>query len=938
MGGLRRGYSNATPPSDMGSKQSTTQRNQVPMVAKVASRQGGKGLLVKQRKVEETTGKVEKSSISIPTIIVKAPSTSSSGHSSRASSEDTEPPAELNEGQVERKPQNTPKPTPPPQPSMPSKLESLGRSTAQQERERYRRRSTSFYYSSEEDVLDEQESTQTSVEPSSSAPRLRPSKSIDEGLISGDGLSMPPAFGLPQYASATPHQATTFIHPLTGKVLDPTSPLGLALAARERALKDDRRTRRDERHFGRQLSSTGAFPSAVSPSNQKPVPPFYIYQSHTSLYLSGSSPTTGGTISQRRPQSPRMLELTGGGTGTMELNDQNVVDREERGASKVRFTGNQARQFQTHVQERDNRTNQYHTHLRDREREGHKRIPPKPPPRRLSFLDKESELSTAGKSPSSNSQEAERRNDRGGQKMEDRNRECGMEKEEEKETKRGGNLGVGEGGDVMVLPPPAASVDIDDEFVFAEPLPPPIQFANGLEIDPRGVSEYNQQQQQPSELSGSQSLPEQQSLQMLSKPPQDTMSLPDITHTDSQQSPAHPSAVIHPFLFPPSSHILPPQLCPKIPLPSTPQTQPQVYSQHSSHANTSQPQPLHSPQAGDSAASSLTSYDSEVANLTQSVLSPSLPSPQTFPSSSSPSAPPSSSETMSLHRPQPLFCLPHGQSNVSLSYPTVAATAAAVTVTATMPSESASVVTGDRLPTAVKGREWSETVVDSGIEELDSHSSSEHHMVNLAEKRGGAQEQERSVSRMRESMETGIIGDGFKEDRSVSLDSSLSHTEKITQKTNNTQNKTYMHKSKPPNPPLAKTHMHNMSKFHAQTENGRTGPLLQRQASTAPNMYRSKEDEEHEQGREGDNAVKIPVFMDRRLNSPLSNVKASIINELSSKLQQIGGWQSQGPQQNHRSDINYHYQHKHKDTTQKCSGICIEIVVWTSITCTIDHT
>lgn len=275
MGGLRRGYSNATPPSDMSSKPSTAQRNQVPAVAKVASRQGGKGLLVKQRKVEETTGKVEKCSIAIPTIIVKAPSTSSSGHSSRASSEDPEPPPEPNEEQMEGKPQNAvPTPTPPPPPSLPPKLESLGRSTAQRERERYRdsrRRSASFYYSSEEDLLDEQESTQSSVEPRSSAPRLRPSKSIDEGLISGDALSMPPAFGLPQYASATSHQATTFIHPLTGKVLDPTSPLGLALAARERALKDDRRTRRDDRHFGRQLSSTGAFPSAVSPPNQKPM-------------------------------------------------------------------------------------------------------------------------------------------------------------------------------------------------------------------------------------------------------------------------------------------------------------------------------------------------------------------------------------------------------------------------------------------------------------------------------------------------------------------------------------------------------------------------------------------------------------------------------------------------------------------------------------------
>ncbi|XP_057178041.1 SH3 and multiple ankyrin repeat domains protein 1 isoform X1 [Triplophysa rosa] len=859
MGGLRRGYSNATPPSDMSSKPSTAQRNQVPAVAKVASRQGGKGLLVKQRKVEETTGKVEKCSISIPTIIVKAPSTSSSGHSSRASSEDPEPPPEPYEEQMEGKPQNAVlTPTPPPPPSLPLKLESLGRSTAQRERERYRdsrRRSASFYYSSEEDVLDEQESTQTSVEPRSSAPRLRPSKSIDEGLISGDALSMPPAFGLPQYASATPHQATTFIHPLTGKVLDPTSPLGLALAARERALKDDRRTRRDDRHFGRQLSSTGAFPSAVSPPNQKPVPPYYIYQSHASL---NTSATTGGPMSQRRPPSPRMLRLSGGGMDSGEWNEQGVMDREEKGASKVRFTENQAGQYQINIQ--DNRTNQYHTYLRDREREGHKRIPPKPPPRRPSFLDKENEPGTADKIP--NTQEVERRDDRGGQNMAD----GGMEREGEKEAKRGRNREAGEAGDVMVLPPPAPSMDVDDEFVFAEPLPPPIQFANGIEMDRRG---YNQQQK---ELSGSYSLPEQ----TLSKLPQDTMSLPDNPHVDSQQTPAHPSAVVHPFLFPPSPLIPPPQLCPKIQPPNAPQAP--GYSQHPSHPNTNQPQPLHSPQAGDSATSSLTSYDSEVANLTQSALSPSLPSPQIFPSSSSPSVPTSSSEPTSLHRPLPLFYPPQGHGNVSHSYP-------AATVTTTMNS----VITGDRRPVAVKSRDWTEPVVDSGIEELDSHSSSDHHVENLAERREkeGARQQEHGAGQRRESMESGI--DGFKEDTRVSLD--LSHTEKVTQKKN-------MYKTKPPNPPLAKPQMHNVSKFHA--ENGRSGPMLQRQASTAPNMYRSREVEEHEQARGSEGAGKIPAFMDRHLNSPLSSVKASIINELSSKLQQLGGWQNQAPQQNHR--------------------------------------
>ncbi len=837
-------------------------------------------------------GKLEKSSIPIPTIIVKAPSTSSSGHSSRASSEDTEPSPENNEEQEEAKPQNpVVAPTPAP-PSIPPKLETLGKSTAQRERECYRdsRRRSASFYSSEEDMLDEQESAQTSLEANTSA-RLRSSKSIDEGLISSDALSMPPAFGLPQYASATPHQATTFIHPLTGKVLDPTSPLGLALAARERALKDDRHTRREERHFGRQLSSTGVFPSAVSSPNQKPVPPFYIYQSHTSLYLSGASPTTSGPVPQSRPQSPRMLQISDGGMGSLEWSEQNIVDREERGAPKVRFTDNQTSQYQSHLQDRDNRANQYHTYMRDREREGHKRIPPKPPPRRPSFIDKENDLGTADKNPTGNSQDY-----REGQRM----GESGMEKEREKDAKRGKNLEVGEGGDVMVLPPPALSMDVDDEFVFAEPLPPPIQFANGIEIDTHGTTEYNhqQQQQQQKELSGSQPPKEQQSLQMLSKPPQDSMYLPDNMQADSQQTPVHPSAVVHPFIFPPS--LIPaPQLCPKIPTANPPQSQPSSYSQHPS---TSQPQPLPSPQAGDSAASSLTSYDSEVANLTQSALSQSLPS-QIFPSSHSPSAPTASSDPMSLHRPLPLFYPQQGHANISMPYSTVAETAAVMTVTTTMPLENTSVITGDRLPPALKSHDWPEVVVDSGIEELDSHGSNDHHMENFGERRelDGGREKERA-GRWRESTESGIVGDGFKGDRRVSLDSTLSHPDKFAQETH----KPHVHKSKPPNP-----HTQNMSKYHMHTENGRTGPPLQRQASTTPNMYRSREEEELEQRRGGDAAVNMPAFMDHRLNSPLSNVKASIINELSSKLQQLGGWQGQAPPSNHRWDIVWNQKETH---------------------------
>ncbi|KAF6715623.1 SH3 and multiple ankyrin repeat domains protein 1 [Oryzias melastigma] len=170
-------------------------------------------------------------------------------------------------------------------------------SGARRERERFRdmrRKSASFFLSSEEDIQGEAgggageggggasgvriqtlQGSQIEVP----TPRLRPSKSIDEGMFSADSYvnyssSMPPAFGLPEYSSPILGQdgqpksapslygsqpATTFIHPLTGKVLDPSSPLGLALAARERALKDDRRPRREDRHFGRQMSQLDLF-------------------------------------------------------------------------------------------------------------------------------------------------------------------------------------------------------------------------------------------------------------------------------------------------------------------------------------------------------------------------------------------------------------------------------------------------------------------------------------------------------------------------------------------------------------------------------------------------------------------------------------------------------------------------------------------------------
>ncbi|XP_028934453.1 SH3 and multiple ankyrin repeat domains protein 3 isoform X2 [Ornithorhynchus anatinus] len=71
--------------------------------------------------------------------------------------------------------------------------------------------------------------------PSPDLPSLQQSRSIDERLLgSRDALLPSPVSAAKPLTGSSP--GSTFIHPLTGKPLDPNSPLALALAARERAL------------------------------------------------------------------------------------------------------------------------------------------------------------------------------------------------------------------------------------------------------------------------------------------------------------------------------------------------------------------------------------------------------------------------------------------------------------------------------------------------------------------------------------------------------------------------------------------------------------------------------------------------------------------------------------------------------------------------------
>ncbi|CAG07204.1 unnamed protein product, partial [Tetraodon nigroviridis] len=903
---LRRGYSTAVPASSIATvipQQQQAAPSQPQRAERAAGAGGpkggarrGKGPLVKQSKVEDLRtgqgtlgdkGSVEKSSIPIPTIIVKAPSTSSSGRSSQGSSVEADVPTAADET---KGPPSAPAPQPPAPPSVPAppppslpllrSQENLDYTSqfgaaivgaARRDRERFheaRRKSASLFMSAEEDVsltdgIGGGGGTRTQVlqqqvgAPADNATRLRPSKSIDEGMFSGETFihhtrSMPPAFGLPEYSSPAldyqpksvpadlyaaaaaaaarqpvPSTSTTFIHPLTGKALDPTSPLGLALAARERALRDDSRLRRGvEHHFSRQMSSA-VFPSSASASQ-----PASAAQSSVSSYLVTSSSLAATTPTVGRPPSPRILR----GLGSMWGDEGGGgVDREREGGVareglRVRFSEDKT--VHTHHYQPPPYQATYKERERERSRERDKeaymgRAEPAAasdglsqrgaqtqPPQRPSFLRMESQseayiLSLTPSSPPA----------------------------------AGAPQPASAGSGLMVLPPPAPSVDAEDEFVYADPLPPPLEFANSFDKGLGRAPGYSQHRMLANSLAAHQ-----------------------------RQVPPPP-----PPPPPPPTHKEP------------------VLSGFAAHT------PLPSPQAGDSTASSLTSYDSEVANLTQSAHSPcqtspnppAPPSPSTLRPNATAAAPPPPSVSpppppgtyhrpFSMSHPHHLYNSAHAPGRSSptppphavapppayrgppppsstaaasaplrsaASHATTASCAAATTAAMTSTSTqlyqerthathaSSTSVTGSRRtgehhrpPPATKKGESLETVVDSGIEELDSRSSSDHHLDSILALSGARMDRGGAAG--------GRGGGGGESERGGDfLESYMSY---FDGQTFEMQNATAVASTYP-----------KASRFR---DGGRAGDL-QRQTGTAPPSYhssRQQEDpEEEEEGEEG---------------------------------------------------------------------------------------
>ncbi|XP_042565099.1 SH3 and multiple ankyrin repeat domains protein 1 [Clupea harengus] len=917
-------------------------------------------------------GSVEKSSIPIPTIIVKAPSTSSSGRSSQGSSVEAEPHLPLQ--QMPTALTLTPRPSPacaPLHPGLRRPVDATGLcprpcpsiraqdsmdftsqfgaaivGAARRDRERFheaRRRSASFFLSAEEDIEGEvaggaggrvsssqqQQQQQLGTQPS---PRLRPSKSIDEGNVLGRHLHPPSpsnAPGLRAERSWTPRPAGAWPW-LPGNVPQDDGP--------HAARPDDRRCRAPI--FPGSLSNVGAYSSSMV-SNPSSSAPSNI--SGTSSYLVTSSSLAATTST--RPPSPRILRWEdeevgaerdrdtsgpagggGGGGGAAPREGLRVRFSEDKTVHTHHYQAQQHYQPSHKERERERQRERSRERERDMERAQRAQTPPSQQqqqqqasqqPRRPSFLRMESEAGSyiLSLTPPPHQLRPSRPTPPLGE-------------EEEQEGVNGAPLlPVAQG--IMVLPPPAPSVDADDEFVFADPLPPPLEFANSFD---RGI----------------------------------------------------PSSGMSAYASLKESYIL------------------TGYSQHT---------PLPSPQAGDSTTSSLTSYDSEVANLTQSAPSPS--SPHTQPPSSpsharvshtsssalqpsgpppppsvSPPPPPTSASAYHHHRPYSLSQTqqphlynsthmagrassptppPHSISTVppppayrspspapSSAHRGVSPVAPAASVTSTAQSERtatvSTVATGGGLRRASDHRspqlaaassktgESQETVVDSGIEELDSRSSSDHHLDSIL-----------ALSRA-ERLERGggvLPGEGDRASADL-LESYMSYLDGQTFEMHNAMTATSSATTSAASGSAVST--------YPKVQRYRDG-VTRRQTSTAPAAYRRREqhpEEEEEEEAEAaerqaeEDAYRIreaqnlsrPSMMyyerprtpemksawgdgtqaaasagreeggvqsyieGRKLHPPMSGMRASILNELSSKLHErnkgVESWGSQRSLRGHR--------------------------------------
>ncbi|KAL1006974.1 hypothetical protein UPYG_G00080020, partial [Umbra pygmaea] len=484
-----------------------------------------KGTLVKQPNVEDSPEKTchtpasgtvsmpttptERtfSSIPIPTIIVKEPSTSSSGKSSQGSSMEIEP--------------TTPE-HPPLTPDSGEKglmiedylvnnpfAAAIAGAVRDREKRLEAQKNTPSFLST--DLGDED------LEDPNPTPHLRQSKSIDEGMVSVDenlqrtmaplqaatllrsqgggdsggnvtdfstaeptqvvrepltartgtysNLDSPVSLPATPPKSSSSNGAGGYLHPVTGKALDPSSPLALALAARDRAMKEQEQTMavvtsvapQDPTPTQPQLLTNSDAPQSLPSNPHKPDlnQPLFIDTKFRSGIEAGIATSTttlgrgrgrGGGIRRQMTEhkylmdaaTEEMQQVVDNRKGTLIDADDTSQTQKAAGLLMVQ-TKNSLEDKERCQENAPSQENDMPSKLRDSNQ---------PNPHTNSHSIKPVPAVPQG------------------------------------------NITTGKSVDEIVKlpfhmpPPPLASVDIEEveEFVFSEPLPPPLEFANSIDI------------------------------------------------------------------------------------------------------------------------------------------------------------------------------------------------------------------------------------------------------------------------------------------------------------------------------------------------------------------------------------------------------------------------------------------------------------------------
>ncbi|KAG8438299.1 hypothetical protein GDO86_008832 [Hymenochirus boettgeri] len=413
-----------------------------------------KGMLVKQSNVEDSPEKT--CSIPIPTIIIKEPSTSSSGKSSQGSSTEMDLQASEQAGQL--------RPDDSLNVSSPFAAAIAGAVRDREKRLEARRNSPAFLST---DLGDE------NVGPTPS-PRLRHSKSIDDGMFHNQEnfkhLVAPTSLIITRGSSnafinnESSHQGDAnnakvskikgpennaanakilnvsgnYMHPVTGKLLDPNSPLALALAARDRALKEQNQPS----------------PSPTEQDKADLNKPLYI---DTKLRSNVESSFPAVTVNANRPNQRGMLKRQ-----ETEIKHEPEPSKEEKRQEEKK---NMLINIMDTSQQKTAGLLMVHTVDTTKAED-------------LLTENEEAEKVTLVDNSNAQIPEPSKELENSLPKAGDGSSNAPLNK---------AIVSVCSVDEPVILPfrippPPFASIDVDEDFVFTEPLPPPLEFANSFDI------------------------------------------------------------------------------------------------------------------------------------------------------------------------------------------------------------------------------------------------------------------------------------------------------------------------------------------------------------------------------------------------------------------------------------------------------------------------